>query len=141
MAYPQINWIDFVKPLKRYPQRTRSEPDNHSDFRLQQSNGHLRQCSSTILIDFFSRYKWTYVNDGIFQAKSKAIGSSAMPHKSQHVGFENAEGKQGLANISSDTCHQASSSRLQRGWPALPPCCPTWRTHHSHIYRAQVARV
>ena len=71
---------------------------------------------NTIMIDL-DRDMWQYISMEYFKQKIKAgeVGSSAMPHKVNPIGFENSEGNLGLANaILNHLAGKLPVSRLQR---------------------------
>lgn len=67
-----------------------------------------------ILIDF-CRDMWLYASLDYLKIKSVGVGSSTMPHKSNPIEFENAEGNLELANnLFCFFADKLSKSRLQR---------------------------
>ena len=71
---------------------------------------------NTIIIDL-DRDFWMYISMEYFKQKIKAgeVGSSAMPHKVNPIGFENSEGNLGISNaILQFLAAKLPVSRLQR---------------------------
>lgn len=69
---------------------------------------------NNVLIDF-CRDIWMYASLGYIDIKKIGVGSSTMPHKSNPIEFENAEGNLGLANaLFSFFADNVTKSRLQR---------------------------
>ncbi|MEC8426829.1 MAG: adenylosuccinate lyase, partial [Pseudomonadota bacterium] len=99
-AYPSVDWQanaeQFVTSLGLTwnPYTTQIEPH---DYIAELFDAIAR--FNTILIDF-DRDVWGYISMGYFKQKTIAgeVGSSTMPHKVNHIDFENSEGNLGLAN-------------------------------------------
>ncbi|MCL6524922.1 MAG: adenylosuccinate lyase [Thermoflavifilum sp.] len=118
VAFPQINWEDFADRfvqetlgLSRTRYTTQIEPYDH----LAAQCDALRRINN-ILIDF-CRDMWLYISFDYFhqQVKAGEIGSSAMPHKTNPIDFENAEGNLGWANAGWEhLSNKLPISRLQR---------------------------
>jgi adenylosuccinate lyase len=101
IAYPELDWEsvaqDFITGdlgLAWNPLTTQIEPHDyiaelcHAVFRF-----------NIVLLDF-CRDLWGYIAIGYFKQKSapQEVGSSTMPHKTNPIDFENAEGNLGIAN-------------------------------------------
>ena len=117
-AYPAINWIGFANRfvngtlgLHRSQYTTQIE---HYD-NLAAIFDALKRID-TILMDL-CRDMWTYISMEYFKQRIKAgeVGSSAMPHKVNPIGFENAEGNLGVANaLYGHLALKLPLSRMQR---------------------------
>ena len=101
VAYPEIDWSDFVSNFVRQelglswnPYTTQIEPH---DFLAEIFDASARY--NTVLLDF-NRDMWSYISIGYFKQRAVAgeIGSSTMPHKVNPIDFENSEGNIGIAN-------------------------------------------
>ena len=118
VAFPKHNWVKFANDftenklgLQRQQYTTQIE---HFDTLAAHFDAIKR--INTIIIDF-CRDMWTYISMDYFkqQTKKGEIGSSAMPHKVNHIDFENAEGNLGIANaLLEHFSAKLPISRLQR---------------------------
>lgn len=117
IAYPQLDWPQlsrqFVESLrlKHNPYTIQIEPHD-SYIEMLNIVAHI----NTILKDL-SRDMWSYISAGYFKQKiaSTEVGSSTMPHKTNPIDFENAEGNLGLANsMINFLSNQLPTSRWQR---------------------------
>ena len=114
----EINWKDFGTNfvennlgLKHSFPTTQIEHYDH----LSAFFDNLKRIN-TIVIDL-DRDIWQYVSMNYFKQKIKKgeVGSSAMPHKVNHIDFENSEGNLGIANaIFEHLSAKLPISRLQR---------------------------
>ena len=117
VAYPHIDWISFGENFVASLGLKRSFPTTQIEHydNLAAIFDCLRRIN-TILIDF-SRDIWTYISMEYFKQKvnKNEVGSSAMPHKVNHIDFENAEGNLGMADaIFTFLSMKLPISRLQR---------------------------
>ena len=116
-AYPEVDWPrlaqGFVESLGLIfnPYTIQIEPHDYiAEF------FHALSRFNTILIDF-DRDIWGYISLGYFRQKTVAgeVGSSTMPHKVNHIDFENSEGNLGLANaLMAHLAEKLPVSRWQR---------------------------
>ncbi len=118
LAYPFIDWPrwsdDFLMKDFRMERQQHTTQIEHYDGMAQLFDA-VKRCN-TILIDF-CRDMWQYISMGYFkQTKALgAIGSSTMPHKTNPIHFENAEGNLMLANALLEfMASKLPVSRLQR---------------------------
>ena len=118
VAYPNTDWkefgTNFVQEKLGLHHSFPTTQIEHYDHMAGLFDGLKR--INTILIDL-DRDIWTYVSMDYFKQKIKkgAIGSSAMPHKVNPIGFENSEGNLGIANaIFEHLSAKLPLSRLQR---------------------------
>ena len=118
IAYPLIDWKDFAQKF------VNDKLGLHHSFPTTQIEHYdhmaaLFDCLkriNTIIIDL-DRDVWTYVSMDYFKQKIKKgeVGSSAMPHKVNHIDFENSEGNLGIANaLFEHLSAKLPVSRLQR---------------------------
>ncbi len=117
LAFPEINWPQFFDAfaeklgLKRFPHTTQILPYE----RWAESWDSLRRLQS-IWIDL-SQDLWLYAHRGYIRIQRQAgqIGSSTMPHKSNPILFELAEGNLRLSNsLWQFLAEKLPVSRLQR---------------------------
>ena len=118
VAYPQYDWCDFGNRFVSEKLGLERE-----QFTTQISNydwlGALFDAMrriNTIVIDL-DRDFWMYISMEYFKQKIKKgeVGSSAMPHKVNHIDYENSEGNLGIANaILQFLAAKLPVSRLQR---------------------------
>ena len=118
VAYPEIDWTAFAnkfltEKLKIEREQYTTQISNYDNFAAVFDN--LRRINN-IVVDL-DRDFWTYISMAYFKQKIKAgeVGSSAMPHKVNPIGFENSEGNLGIANAVLDhLSNKLPISRLQR---------------------------
>ena len=117
IAFPEIDWIAFMDAfaqklgLRRFPHTTQILPYE----RWAESWDSLRRLQS-IWIDF-AQDIWLYAHRGYVTVRRQAgqIGSSTMPHKSNPILFELAEGNLRLSNsLWQFLSEKLPVSRLQR---------------------------
>ena len=118
VAYPQIDWKAFGE---QFVENTLGLHHSFPTTQIEHYDHLAAMCDAfarinTILIDL-NRDFWTYISMDYFKQKIKdnEVGSSAMPHKVNHIDFENAEGNLGIANaLFSFLSAKLPLSRLQR---------------------------
>ncbi|MEM2121341.1 MAG: adenylosuccinate lyase [Candidatus Woesearchaeota archaeon] len=115
-ALPNIDWLKISKEFvegfgfKFNLYSTQKEP-NDSQAELFQNIMRI----NNILLDF-SINVWNYISIGYLSLiKTSDVGSSVMPHKTNPIDFENAEGNLGIANSLFDFfSNKVVLSRYQR---------------------------
>lgn len=118
LAHPSIDWPrwadDFLMRRFRMERQQHTTQIDHYDGMAQLFDA-VKRCN-TVLIDF-CRDMWQYISMEYFrQTKAAgAVGSSTMPHKTNPIHFENAEGNFMLANALFEfMASKLPVSRLQR---------------------------
>ena len=118
VAYPNIDWkafgTRFVEEILVLHHSFPTTQIEHYDHLAALFDALKR--INTILIDL-NRDIWTYISMDYFKQQIKAgeVGSSAMPHKVNHIDFENSEGNLGIANaLLEHLSAKLPISRLQR---------------------------
>ncbi len=116
-AYPSVDWPklsrEFVESLGLIWQAHSTQIEAHDGIG---SWSHALSRLNTVLIDA-SRDIWQYISNGYFtqSSVSSEVGSSTMPHKTNPIDFENAEGNLGIANaLAHHMACKLPVSRLQR---------------------------
>lgn len=117
VAFPRINWSlfgkEFVQSLSLEPLTHTTQINPHDDIA---ELAHLCIRINTILHDYVQDM-WLYISRGIFVQKSSKdeVGSSTMPHKTNPIDFENAEGNLGIATaLFAHFAEKLPRSRMQR---------------------------
>ena len=118
LAYPSIDWPrwadDFLRQEFQMERQQHTTQIDHYDQMAQLFDA-IKRCNS-VLIDF-CRDMWQYISMGYFrQTKAPGeVGSSTMPHKTNPINFENAEGNFMLANALFEfMASKLPVSRMQR---------------------------
>jgi adenylosuccinate lyase len=117
VTYPSVDWVEFTRSfvesmgLEYFPAATQILPhDRISDYLM-------KVAILDSILSNLCRDLWTLSSLGllIFGIKEKEIHSSTMPHKSNPIPLENAEGAFDLASEGlSYMARRLISSRLQR---------------------------
>ena len=100
LVYPKTNWLQFstkfVQSIGLEPNLITTQIEPHDS--LVESYHQLTRINS-ILTDF-CRDMWYYISRSIVGQKTikGEVGSSTMPHKTNPIQFENAEGNMGVSN-------------------------------------------
>ena len=117
IAYPEVDWrkhsTQFVTNLGLSFSAYTTQIEPHDGIA---EVSHLMIRINNILLDY-TKDIWTYISLGYFKQKTIAneVGSSTMPHKVNHIDFENAEGNLGLANtLFEHFADKLTQSRMQR---------------------------
>ena len=118
VAYPEIDWKAFGT---QFVEQRLGLNYSFPTTQIEHYDSFAALCDNikrinTILIDL-NRDLWQYISMDYFKQKIKAneVGSSAMPHKVNHIDFENSEGNLGIANaIFEFLSSKLPVSRLQR---------------------------
>jgi len=117
VAYPNIDWQQFVETFLTKLQFARSYPTTQVEYfdKWSEIFDCMRRING-ILLDY-AKDIWLYISYGyLSQANvTNEIGSSTMPHKINPIHFENAEGNLLFANVILQFfSQQFQQSRMQR---------------------------
>ena len=117
ISHPEIDWFKFTEDFlsdfdfdTQYPTTQIEIYDNLTEL------FDTMKRVNVILIDF-CRDIWNYISMDYFILKSnnEEVGSSTMPHKTNPINFENAEGNLGISNaLLNYYSEKLPVSRLQR---------------------------
>ena len=118
VAYPQYDWREFGNRFvsEKLGLEREQYTTQISNYDWLAAIFDAMRRINTIIIDL-DRDFWMYISMDYFKQKIKAgeVGSSAMPHKVNHIDYENSEGNLGMANaVLGFLAQKLPVSRLQR---------------------------